>query len=338
MVTYLLDLSHYQDGINVGKAVREGFSAVICKATEGYSYKDPCFSEFTSAATEAGAVPGAYHFLRSGNGAVQAQRFFNRVEDAGGPDGWLCVCDNEADASWATTKAFFAEWDRLSDGHPLIMYTGAWWWDVSWRGWNGSSLTPYLWHSHYVSGAGYASTLYQLVPESWWSPGYGGWRSATILQFSSKASVAGKTCDVNAFRGTREQLLALTTKTKNEEVTDVEQSDKLIVETGNDGRTVGQHFGDLQRMRGFLIGETGDAADVPPDGSPLARLVAAADRPAATIAMTEDDRIAIAGEVADQLFDSLMEAIDARLTKFELVAEKLGEAGDALGVLNDEAS
>jgi lysozyme len=205
---WLIDISNYQGNFNVAEAGREGYSAIICKATEGLTYQDPRFDAFIPQIKAAGLIPGTYHFLRAGDGAAQARAFHARVAAHGGPDGFLCACDNEQDANWAVTKAFFAEWNQLTSGHPLIMYSGAWWWSS--RGWNGASLTPYLWHSHYVSGGGAGSALYAKVPESWWTPGYGGWSTATILQFSSSATVAGQQVDVDAFRGTLDELRALT--------------------------------------------------------------------------------------------------------------------------------
>lgn len=198
VVTWLLDISHYQSSLNIKQAVNEGYSGVICKATEGGTYRDPCFDGFIPAVMSAGAIPGAYHFLRAGDGAAQAVSFHSRVAAHGGPKGWLIALDNEADASWATTTAWVARWNQLTGGHPILMYTGSWWWKP--RGWNGASLTPYLWHSRYVTGTGAGAELFSRVPASWWTPGYGGWGSATILQFSSSATVAGHTVDVDAFR------------------------------------------------------------------------------------------------------------------------------------------
>jgi hypothetical protein len=194
---WLVDISNYQGNFNVAQAGREGLT-----------YQDPRFDTFIPQIKAAGLIPGAYHFLRAGDGAAQARAFHARVASHGGPGGFLCACDNEKDATWDVTRAFYAEWNRLTGGHPLMMYSGDWWWNP--RGWNGSSLTPYLWTSHYVSGTGTGSALYAKVPASWWTPGYGGWNTATILQFSSSATVAGQTVDVNAFRGTLNELRALT--------------------------------------------------------------------------------------------------------------------------------
>jgi hypothetical protein len=208
VVIWLLDISNWQTDFNIARAVGEGYSAVVCKATEGQTFRDGWFDRYIPAIQAAGAIPGAYHYLRAGDGAAQARAFHQRVAAHGGPDGWLIQLDNEADATWDTTVAWANEWRDLSGGHPFLMYTGAWWWGP--RGWGGGELTTHLWHSRYVTGTGYGSALYEKVPDAWWTPGYGGWNTATILQFSATGLAAGQKVDVNAFRGTLDDLRALT--------------------------------------------------------------------------------------------------------------------------------
>jgi GH25 family lysozyme M1 (1,4-beta-N-acetylmuramidase) len=206
---YLFDISNHQGWFDVDLAIKEGYSGGIFKSSEGTTYRDPTFAQNVAACRNAGGVPGAYHFLRNGEGAEEARIFHRVVTASGGPDGMLCVCDTETDATWTDVQAFYAEWNRLTGNHPLIMYSGAWWWQP--RGWPGATLTPYLWHSHYVSGTGYGSALYASVPASYWSPGYGGWSRATILQFSESATVTSRSpIDVNAFDGSIDDLRALT--------------------------------------------------------------------------------------------------------------------------------
>lgn len=207
MVTWLIDISNHQGTFDVGRAVGEGYSGVWMKATEGTTFRDGRFDAFADQVLASGAIPGAYHYLRAGSGRDQCDVFYGRIRDHGGPDGWLAACDNEVDATWETTVDFFARWRELAGDHPLFMYSGNWWWGL--RGWNGASLTPYLWDSRYVSGSGYGSELYGAVPESWWSSRYGGWGDVTVLQFSSSGLVAGRTVDVNAFRGTVDELRVL---------------------------------------------------------------------------------------------------------------------------------
>jgi hypothetical protein len=83
----------------------------------------------------------------------------------------------------------------------------------------GVDVTPYLWHSHYLTAdadtvpddpAAFAAR----IPASWWVPGYGGWPTATFLQFTSKgdAGALANRVDLNVYQGKRDQLLTLTTK------------------------------------------------------------------------------------------------------------------------------
>ena len=122
---WMVDLSNHQAGIDIEQIAREGYSAAICKATEGTTFRDGQFAGWIPRIRAAGMLPGAYHFLRNSDGAAQARAFHARVAAVGGPAGMLCALDNEHDATHATTTGFVAEWHRLTNGHPLIMYTGA---------------------------------------------------------------------------------------------------------------------------------------------------------------------------------------------------------------------
>jgi GH25 family lysozyme M1 (1,4-beta-N-acetylmuramidase) len=208
-ITWLVDISHWQGDLNIAQVAREGYSACVCKATEGSTYVDPTFDRNIAAIKKAGMIPGAYHFIRDGDGAAQARHFYDRVHRLGGPNGWLIQLDCESDGYGTEMTAWASQWRKLTGNHPFLIYSGSWWWPRT-NGFRGAALTPYLWHSHYVAGTGYGSELYRKVPASSWTPGYGGWPKATILQFSSTGKVAGKPLDVNAFRGTVEQLRALT--------------------------------------------------------------------------------------------------------------------------------
>lgn len=216
MVTWILDISNWQGDFDIAQAAREGYDAIICKATEGTGTPDGWFDTFIPKIRAAGKIPGAYHFLRCGDGAGQAREFHSRVRNHGGPDGWLIGLDCESDGYTREILDWVGEWNRLTGGHPFMFYTGAWWWPRI-AGFNGAALTPYLWHSHYVwdaaantSARGFGSSVYDRVPDGWWSPGYGGWDRVTLLQFTSRAVVAGREVDANAFLGTVDDLRVLT--------------------------------------------------------------------------------------------------------------------------------
>ncbi|GIG63142.1 hypothetical protein Lfu02_75140 [Longispora fulva] len=210
MTVWIADISNWQGDINAAGIVAEGYAAVVCKATEGGDYTDPWFDTYIPEIIGAGGIPGAYHYLRAGDGGAQARRFLDRIRAHGGPDGWLVQLDCEADGGPPEMAAFMAEWNAATGDHPVLIYSGAWWWDDHTGGFDGSALTPYLWHSHYVDGSGYGSRLYESVPGDWWTPGYGGWDTATILQFSSHGRVAGQDIDVSAYRGSLDDLRVLT--------------------------------------------------------------------------------------------------------------------------------
>jgi hypothetical protein len=200
-------------------------------------------------------VPGLYHWITAGNGAAQARFFHGLVVEAGGPRGMIIALDCEDDAAYSDVVAWRDEWRRLSGGHPFLLYTGGWWWRP--RGWNGTAITPYLWDSHYLTAdtdtiqddpAAFAAR----IPADWWTPGYGGWPAATILQFTSRgdAGSLGNNVDLNATKLSRDQLLALTgddMPTKEEFWTWLKSMP--IAGTsgpgGNPGRTFEQAFTDV---------------------------------------------------------------------------------------------
>jgi len=209
---WILDLhNEYQQGMDVRQVAREGYRAIVVKATEGANryYAPAAFVGWINEARSLGMIAGAYHWMNDDPPAQQVDYFLRRIHGAGGPDGLFCMVDVEDEKrppSESTVRAWFAEWQQRTGNHPIMLYTGKWWRE---RNWPGVQLTPYLWLSRYVPGSGYGSELYTKVPASWWTPGFGGWETATLLQFSSRARVAGHLVDVSAFRGTFGELRSL---------------------------------------------------------------------------------------------------------------------------------
>jgi GH25 family lysozyme M1 (1,4-beta-N-acetylmuramidase) len=217
MTVYGVDIhAKYQAGISFPKLRIEGYGFAVMKFTEGtsVSYLSSA-KDWIPQIRSAGLIPGGYHWINAGDGAAQARYFWNHVRAVGGPEGMLIQLDCEDDATEADVTEWVNEWNRLSAGHPFLIYSGSWWWNP--RGWNGTKWTPYLWHSHYLSAdtdtvsddvAAFASR----IPASWWTPGYGGWSPATILQFTSKgdAGTLGNNVDLNVYKGSLADLARLT--------------------------------------------------------------------------------------------------------------------------------
>jgi lysozyme len=207
----------YQAGISFPLLYQQGYRFAAVKFTEGSTYVRDQADEWAQAVRAAGLLPGAYHWLTASDGAAQARWFHDNLQKVGGPAGLLIQLDCEDDGYGPQIRAWAAEWDRLTGGHPFFIYSGHWWWSSSaMSSVNGAAVTPYLWDSHYLSAdtdtlpddpAAFASR----IPSTWWTPGYGGWPSSTILQFTSKGDAGGlaNKVDLNVFRGTLDALRAL---------------------------------------------------------------------------------------------------------------------------------
>jgi hypothetical protein len=216
--------AQYQAGIDLATLKGQGYTFMVTKASEGTSI--PSTATFSAARFKArvldwvgqaralGMVPGLYHWLKAGNGPGQAQFFHRQVLDAGGPAGMLIQLDCEDNAGYGDVVEWATEWQRLTDGHPFLLYTGGWWWKP--RAWDGARVTPYLWDSHYLGAD--ADTLPDdpaaftaRIPDAWWKPGYGNWPVATMLQFTAEGDAGGigNNVDLNVFPGTLEELATL---------------------------------------------------------------------------------------------------------------------------------
>ncbi len=58
----IIDLSHHNGDVDLGRAKAAGILGVIQKATQGTGYKDPTFDANREQAIQAGLLFGAYHF------------------------------------------------------------------------------------------------------------------------------------------------------------------------------------------------------------------------------------------------------------------------------------
>ena len=88
----VVDISHHNGNVNLAKAKEDGILAVIQKATQGQSFKDPTYQRNRQKAKDAGLLWGAYHFGTGSDGLKQAQHFLDVV---GNDPGALLVLDFE---------------------------------------------------------------------------------------------------------------------------------------------------------------------------------------------------------------------------------------------------
>jgi lysozyme len=123
-----IDISSAQGTINWDQVASSNIvNYVFCKATEGLTYKDPCFDKNWKAIKDHGWIRGAYHFARLNNDPVAEADFF--ISTVGALDETdMLVLDVET--STLTGEAFL-QWNlswlervESQTGVTPIVYTG----------------------------------------------------------------------------------------------------------------------------------------------------------------------------------------------------------------------
>lgn len=189
MTIFFPDISSYEYGLSIAP----GTVAVIAKATEGTYYRDANYAGFKAQAAAVGAIFSAYHFLKAGGGAAQADYYH----------AWAgavpCMLDVETEgASKPTVLDCLAFINRLRDigGRVWGAYFPAWYWEQV-----GGSLASL--------GVAVVSSNYTAYSDTGpgWAP-YGG-AAPVIWQYTNAQSYGGQLVDFNAFKGTVAQLAAL---------------------------------------------------------------------------------------------------------------------------------
>jgi GH25 family lysozyme M1 (1,4-beta-N-acetylmuramidase) len=207
MTVYGVDVASYQGQVAWSSVYSAGVRFGFSKVTESTNYVNPTWSHNRAGMLGLGDkfLGGAYHFLHGGNGAAQARYFLSKAGDVSNLAVALDVEASGADA--ATSREWVAEFKAKTGGHPVIGYFPRWYWEAHGR--PDLSFFDSIWQSAYVNGSGSPSALYAKVATSAWAT-FGN-EPISILQFSSSGSVPGipGECDVNAYRGSLDELRAL---------------------------------------------------------------------------------------------------------------------------------
>lgn len=88
----IIDLSHHNGNVDLGRANATGIVGVIHKATQGSGFKDPKYAARRKQAQEAGLLWGSYHFATGADPVAQAKFFLSVAQPAPGE---LLVLDFE---------------------------------------------------------------------------------------------------------------------------------------------------------------------------------------------------------------------------------------------------
>lgn len=101
-INVVVDISHYNGNVDLGKAQQAGIVGVIHKATQGTGMFDNMYNQNRQKAQAAGLLWGAYHFGTSGDGAAQADFF---LSNANADKQTLLVLDYEPNGNSTMTLA-----------------------------------------------------------------------------------------------------------------------------------------------------------------------------------------------------------------------------------------
>lgn len=239
---YGVDVSEHQNGMSLKLTKQEGFDFAILRLCDG-TYRDKAFRSHLADAEGAGLLVSTYWYLRApSEGTTISQQVDVIDQQMGGRRDlgvWIDVESvDSAGRKLLTEKDVWAAKRELEKRgyHVPGIYSGAWYWEKMPGGEPSMKGLGHLWVSHYGRNQrGPASTTYHAdggANHPGWAYPLGD-RKPDILQFGSNGEVAGRfPVDVNAFKGTRDQLQAIFTGKNTQKgplmaLTDAEQHELL---------------------------------------------------------------------------------------------------------------
>lgn len=211
-----IDISEHQDGLHLSRAKDEGMQFVIIRLCDG-TYRDRTFRSHLADAEANGMLVSTYWYLRAPSEGTTIKQQVDVIDSQlGGRKDlgvWIDVesIDRNERKLLTDHDVWQAKLELERRGyHVPGIYSGAWYWENMPGGEPSMQGLGYLWVSSYGSNRyGKPRDLYQNEG----GDGHPGWsyplgdRTPDILQYGSNGNVAGfKSVDVNAFRGTPEQL------------------------------------------------------------------------------------------------------------------------------------
>lgn len=208
--TFGVDVSYFQNGMSLATAATQGIDFAIIRTNDG-TFRDPQYVSHLLDAESAGLVTAAYAYLRNpSEGSTIAQQVDTMVSVMGDYKRpvWM-DCENSAGLSAAHIREFKQRAEAA--GVPVIgAYSYVPWWEGKVIGGEPDSHEfGAFWVAAYgTNPAGTPAAIYPGNSAAQWDYPVGN-QKPSLWQFGSNASVAGYSVDINAFRGTKDELRAL---------------------------------------------------------------------------------------------------------------------------------
>ncbi len=206
MTLHIADIASYQGKLQVGQLKAAGFGGVNFKISHGVTRRSvhPDVAALVyEARYTAGMKLGCFHWLdNSAGGAEQAAYAHEQMRWAGLlVPGVVHTVDVES-TEYPPGEQIWRDYCRVMAGlleHPIVTYTGDWWWTNRARAWQPLAESPWVWSAPNV---GYLPD-YPGDTSPHWRAGYGGWPELAVMQYRV-ARVAGVQVSQSAVRS--EQL------------------------------------------------------------------------------------------------------------------------------------
>lgn len=201
MTLFLADIASYQGGLALSQ-LRPDCVGVFVKATQGTTYVDPYYAGWREQAQAAGLIFVAYHYVTTEDPAAQAGHIATTVADPNKP---LMFDVEQASGNVVHTLAVIKAC-KDAGLNPRVLYLPKWYWEQI----GSPNLAPLgeyvaLTSSAYpTSRPGTPAGLYPGDSAAGWAS-YGG-VTPTFYQFTDAATEGGQQVDMNAFKGSLEDL------------------------------------------------------------------------------------------------------------------------------------
>lgn len=215
MTIFGVDVSEFQDGMSLAQAKNEGIDFAIIRLCDG-TYRDRVFASHLADAEAAGLIVSTYFYLRApSEGSTIAQQVdvidsqMGARRDLGV---WIDVESISRSGAKLLTGADVWEAKRELERrgyHVPGIYSGPWYWEQMPGGEPSMDGLGALWMSSYGTNprAPYRDAYPGDNAGRWAYPL--GNRMPDILQYGSEGLVCGRPVDVNAFRGSLDELRAI---------------------------------------------------------------------------------------------------------------------------------
>ena len=211
MPTLIADVSDFQVPVDPNAYRSVGITGIISKVSESNFFTTKTAAHNLAATRDAGLTVGGYHFLHLRDPG-QADSYCNRVEAIwGGYAGMLHMLDVEQEANGKNpdivdVREFAQRFAVRSGGHPLLIYSGTWYWRYT-IGNPQDACGAGLVDASYVGGGGDPRAIVKQVTMGHWKP-YGTWQVPLLRQYTCTARVPGEPfpVDVSVLYGTDDEL------------------------------------------------------------------------------------------------------------------------------------